>query len=64
MSTYNSPKLNRFVVYLSEVVSKYVGNTKKNLIAIFGKECDDARVFEETDPLFGRRSNVKESRDN
>ena len=50
---------------LSRVVSKYIGETEKNLAAVF----DDAErsgavlLFEEADALFGKRSEVKDSHD-
>lgn len=50
---------------LSRVVSKYIGETEKNLSDIF----DQARLsgailfFDEADALFGKRSEVKDSHD-
>lgn len=50
---------------LSKVVSKYLGETEKNLSAVF----DDAErsgavlLFEEADALFGKRSDVRDSHD-
>src|SRR5208337_2796300 len=52
-------------VDLSQMVSKYIGETEKNLRAIF----DDAEntgsilLFDEADALFGRRSEVRDSHD-
>jgi SpoVK/Ycf46/Vps4 family AAA+-type ATPase len=52
-------------VDLSAVLSKYIGETEKNLQRIF----DDAKAggailfFDEADPLFGTRSGVKDSHD-
>jgi SpoVK/Ycf46/Vps4 family AAA+-type ATPase len=50
---------------LSQVVSKYIGETEKNLRRLF----DDAEAggailfFDEADALFGKRSEVKDSHD-
>lgn len=52
-------------VDLSQVVSKYIGETEKNLNALFGK-ADAANwvlYFDEADSLFGKRSDVKDSHD-
>ncbi len=54
-----------YKVDLSAVVSKYVGETEKNLSRIFA-EAEDANAiifFDEADSLFGKRGEVKESRD-
>ena len=57
--------LDLFKLDLSSVVSKYVGETEKNLERIF----DAARAgilvlfFDEADALFGKRSEVKAARD-
>ncbi len=52
-------------VDLSKIVSKYIGETEKNLRAILkgaeGKE--PVLYFEEADALFGKRSTVKDSHD-
>jgi len=54
-----------FVVDLSRIVSKYIGETEKHLDAVF----DDAEragavlLFDEADALFGKRSEVKDSHD-
>jgi uncharacterized protein len=50
---------------LSRVVSKYVGETMKNLDRIFDAAAtsDVALFFDETDALFGRRGEVKDARD-
>lgn len=52
-------------VDLARVVSKYVGETEKNLRAIF-QEAEEARcavLFDEADALFGKRTDVKDSHD-
>ncbi|SRR5579884_567151 len=52
-------------VDLSAVVSKYIGETEKNLQRIFsGAERSDAILFfDEADALFGKRSEVKDAHD-
>jgi hypothetical protein len=58
-------RLDLYRIDLSSVVSKYIGETEKNLRRIF----DAAEVggaillFDEADALFGRRSEVKDSHD-
>jgi len=53
------------VVDLSRIVSKWVGETEKNLAAIFeSAECTgSALLFDEADALFGRRTEVGDARD-
>ncbi len=54
-----------YKVDLSAVVSKYVGETEKNLNRVFA-EAEDANaiiLFDEADSLFGKRSEVKDARD-
>jgi hypothetical protein len=50
---------------LSQIVSKYIGETEKNLSQVFEKAEDKDWVlfFDEADALFGKRSNVRESHD-
>ncbi|MGB8194672.1 MAG: ATP-binding protein [Chitinophagaceae bacterium] len=52
-------------VDLSQVVSKYVGETEKNLEKIFNKaeRRDWILFFDEADALFGKRSNVQNAHD-
>ena len=52
-------------VDLSAVVSKYIGETEKNLDRIFAAAdaSDWILLFDEADALFGRRSTVKDSHD-
>jgi len=52
-------------VDLSQVVSKYIGETEKNLAAIFKKAegKDWILFFDEADALFGKRTSVKDSHD-
>jgi SpoVK/Ycf46/Vps4 family AAA+-type ATPase len=57
--------LDLYRVDLSQVVSKYIGETEKNLRRIFdAAEAGGAiLLFDEADALFGRRSEVKDSHD-
>jgi SpoVK/Ycf46/Vps4 family AAA+-type ATPase len=50
---------------LSQVVSKYIGETEKNLERIFNKaeRRDWILFFDEADALFGKRSNVQNAHD-
>jgi hypothetical protein len=50
---------------LSMVVSKYIGETEKNLAQVFDKaeRKDWILFFDEADALFGKRSAVKEAKD-
>lgn len=52
-------------VDLAAVVSKYIGETEKNLNAVFEavKKGQDVLFFDEADVLFGRRTEVKDSND-
>ncbi|HBV97838.1 MAG: hypothetical protein JL50_02645 [Peptococcaceae bacterium BICA1-7] len=54
-----------YKIDLSQVVSKYIGETEKNLQLIFREaELSNAILFfDETDALFGKRSEVKDSHD-
>jgi hypothetical protein len=50
---------------LSSVVSKYIGETEKNLSAIF-REAEQSQAllfFDEADSLFGKRTEVKDAHD-
>jgi ketosteroid isomerase-like protein len=57
--------LDLYRVDLSAVVSKYIGETEKNLRRVFdAAEAGGAiLVFDEADALFGKRSEVKDSHD-
>jgi hypothetical protein len=57
--------LDLYRIDLSSVVSKYIGETEKNLQRIFdGAEAGGAiLLFDEADALFGKRSEVKDSHD-
>ena len=57
--------LDLYKIDLSSVVSKYIGETEKNLARIFAEaETSNAILFiDEADALFGRRSEVRDSHD-
>lgn len=54
-----------FRVDLGLLVSKYIGETEKNLNALFDahKTTDTILLFDEADALFGKRTEVKSSHD-
>lgn len=57
--------LDLYRVDLSQVVSKYIGETEKNLRRVFdaAEEGGAVLLFDEADALFGKRSDVKDSHD-
>ena len=61
----NSLDLDLFRIDLSSVVSKYIGETEKNLRKLFDRAEDSGAIlfFDEADALFGKRSEVKDSHD-
>ncbi len=61
----NHLKLNLYRIDLSSVVSKYIGETEKNLRRLFDAAEDGGALlfFDEADALFGKRSEVKDSHD-
>jgi ATP-dependent 26S proteasome regulatory subunit len=58
-------ELDLYKIDLSTVVSKYIGETEKNLARVFAEaECSNAILFfDEADALFGKRSEVRDSHD-
>lgn len=58
-------ELDLYRIDLSAVVSKYIGETEKNLRRIFdaADEGGALLLFDEADSLFGKRSEVKDSHD-
>jgi hypothetical protein len=58
-------RLDLYRVDLSATVSKYIGETEKNLRRIFdaAEEGGTILLFDEADALFGKRSEVKDSHD-
>ncbi len=61
----NALRLNLYRIDLSAVVSKFIGETEKNLRRLFDAAEDGGAVlfFDEADALFGKRSEVKDSHD-
>jgi len=61
----NNLALDLFHIDLSRVVSKYIGETEKNLERAFAAAEVEGAVllFDEADALFGKRSEVKDSHD-
>jgi len=61
----NELQLDLYRIDLSQVVSKYIGETEKNLGRVFDAADEGAAVllFDEADALFGKRSEVKDSHD-
>ena len=61
----NALNLNLYRIDLSAVVSKYIGETEKNLRRLFDVAEDGGAIlfFDEADALFGKRSEVKDSHD-
>jgi hypothetical protein len=57
--------LDLYRIDLSAVVSKYIGETEKNLRQVFeaAEEGGVLLLFDEADALFGKRSDVKDSHD-
>lgn len=57
--------LDLYVVQLSSVVDKYIGETEKNLERIFTEadRADAVLLFDEADAVFGKRSEVNSSND-
>ncbi len=61
----NDLQLDLYRIDLSQVVSKYIGETEKNLRRVFdaAEEGGTVLLFDEADALFGKRSEVKDSHD-
>lgn len=60
-----SLKTEVYRINLSTIVSKYIGETEKNLDRIFEKAADKNWIlfFDEADAFFGKRSDVRDSHD-
>jgi SpoVK/Ycf46/Vps4 family AAA+-type ATPase len=58
-------RLDLYRIDLSQVVSKYIGETEKNLRRVFdaAEEAGAVLLFDEADALFGKRSEVRDSHD-
>lgn len=54
-----------FRIDLSKVVSKYIGETEKNLSKLFDKAANKDWIlfFDEADSIFGKRTNVRDAHD-
>ena len=61
----NELKLDLYKIDLSTVISKYIGETEKNLRKIFDAAQAGGAIllFDEADALFGKRTEVKDSKD-
>jgi hypothetical protein len=61
----NELRLDVYRIDLSAVVSKYIGETEKNLRRVFDAADEGGAIllFDEADALFGKRSEVKDSHD-
>jgi hypothetical protein len=58
-------RLDLYRIDLSQIVSKYIGETEKNLRGVFDAADEGAAIllFDEADALFGKRSEIKDSHD-
>lgn len=61
----NELKLEIYRIDLSQIVSKYIGETEKNLKDIFDEASRTSAIlfFDEADSLFGKRAEVKDAQD-
>ena len=61
----NQLNMEMYKINLSQIVSKYIGETEKNLRAVFteARNANSILFFDECDALFGKRSEVKDSHD-
>jgi hypothetical protein len=57
--------LDLYVIDLSTIVDKYIGETEKNLDRVFNEadRVNGVLLFDEADAIFGKRSEVKDARD-
>ncbi|MGH8990904.1 MAG: ATP-binding protein, partial [Acidimicrobiia bacterium] len=57
--------LDLYVIDLSSVIDKYIGETEKNLDRIFSEadRINGVLLFDEADAIFGKRSDVKDAHD-
>jgi len=58
-------RLDLYHIDLSQIVSKYIGETEKNLRRVFdaAEQGGAVLLFDEADALFGKRSEIKDSHD-
>ena len=56
-------RLDLYLIDLASIVSKYIGETEKNLRKVFdaAEESGAILLFDEADALFGKRSEVKKT---
>ncbi len=61
----NHLQLDLYKIDLSQIISKYIGETEKNLSKIFTAAADSNAIllFDEADALFGKRSEVQDAHD-
>jgi ATP-dependent 26S proteasome regulatory subunit len=61
----NELRLDLYRIDLSQVVSKYIGETEKNLRRVFdaAESGGSILLFDEADALFGKRSEIRDSHD-
>jgi SpoVK/Ycf46/Vps4 family AAA+-type ATPase len=61
----NALHLDLYRIDLASMVSKYIGETEKNLRRVFDAAEDSGTIllFDEADALFGKRSEIKDSHD-
>ena len=61
----NEFRLDLYRIDLSQVVSKYIGETEKNLRRVFdaAETAGAVLLFDEADALFGKRSEIRDSHD-
>lgn len=61
----NELRLDLYRIDLANVVSKYIGETEKNLKRVFdaAEESGAVLLFDEADAIFGKRSEVQDSHD-
>jgi len=57
--------LDLYIIELSTVIDKYIGETSKNLERIFSQadKVNGVLLFDEADALFGKRSSVSDAKD-
>lgn len=61
----NQLHMRMYKIQISQIVSKYIGETEKNLRQVFSeaRQANCILFFDEMDALFGKRSEVKDSHD-
>lgn len=61
----NELNMELYKINISQIVSKYIGETEKNLQAVFteAKRSNCVLFFDECDAIFGKRSEVKDAHD-